>query len=80
MADDPQQKIEAYLNRIRGRLRGLRAEERREILEELRSHLLEKAAVGGMTGRQWMRRWNHLAGPRNWPASTSLMNCWRAPK
>jgi hypothetical protein len=33
MADDPQQKIDAYLNRIRGRLRGLRAEERREILE-----------------------------------------------
>jgi hypothetical protein len=50
MADDPQPKIDAYLNRIRGRLRGLRAEERREILEELRSHLLEKAAVGGMTG------------------------------
>jgi hypothetical protein len=49
MADDPQQKIDVYLNRIRERLRGLRAGERREILEELRSHLLEKAAVGGMT-------------------------------
>jgi hypothetical protein len=50
IAGEAQQKIEAYLNRIRGRLRGLRAEERREILEELRSHLLEKAAAGGMTG------------------------------
>jgi uncharacterized membrane protein len=50
IADEAQQKIEAYLNRIGGRLRGLRAEERQEILEELRSHLLEKAAVGGMTG------------------------------
>jgi hypothetical protein len=50
MADEAQQKIDAYLNRIRGRLRGLRAEERREILEELRSHLLEKAATDGMTG------------------------------
>lgn len=50
MADEAQQKIDAYLNRIRGRLRGLRAEERREILEELRSHLLEKAAAGGTTG------------------------------
>jgi hypothetical protein len=50
MADDPQQKIDAYLNRIRGRLRGLRAEERREILEELRGHIMEKSAAGGMTG------------------------------
>ena len=50
MADEAQQKIDAYLNRIRERLRGLRAEERREILEELRSHLVEKAAAGGMTG------------------------------
>jgi hypothetical protein len=50
MADEAQQKIDAYLNRIRGRLRGLPAEERREILEELRSHLLEKAVAGGMTG------------------------------
>jgi len=50
IAGEAQQRVEAYLNRIRGRLRGLRAEERREILEELRSHLLEKAATGGMTG------------------------------
>ena len=49
MADEAQQKIDVYLNRIRGRLRGLRAEERREILEELRSHLVEKAAAGGMS-------------------------------
>jgi len=49
MADDPQQKIDVYLNRIRERLRGLRAEERHEILEELRGHIMEKAA-GGMTG------------------------------
>jgi len=50
MADDPQQKIDVYLNRIRERLRGLRAEERHEILEELRGHIMEKAAAGGMTG------------------------------
>lgn len=50
MPDDPQQKIDAYLNRIRDRLRGLRAEERREILEELRSHIMEKSTAGGMTG------------------------------
>lgn len=50
MADDPQQKIEVYLHRIRERLRGLRTEERREILEELRSHIMEKSTAGGMTG------------------------------
>lgn len=50
MADDPQQKIEVYLHRIREGLRGLRTEERREILEELRSHIMEKSTAGGMTG------------------------------
>jgi hypothetical protein len=50
MADEAQQKIDAYLNRIRGRLRGLRAEERREIMEELRGHIMEKSAACGMTG------------------------------
>lgn len=49
MADEARQKIDAYLDRMRGRLRGLRADERREILEELRSHLMEKSAADGMT-------------------------------
>jgi hypothetical protein len=50
MADDAQQKIDAYLSRIHGRLRGMRAEEKREILEELRGHIMDKSAAGGMTG------------------------------
>jgi uncharacterized membrane protein len=41
---DSQQRIDAYLGRLRGRLRGVNAEEVREIVEELRSHILDKAA------------------------------------
>jgi hypothetical protein len=44
MTDDAQATIEAYLNRVRGRLRGLSAEDKREILEELHSHIVDKAA------------------------------------
>ena len=40
-----QQKIEAYLGRLRARLRGMNDEEVREIVEELRSHILDKAAL-----------------------------------
>jgi hypothetical protein len=44
MTDDAQATIEAYLNRVRGRLRGLSAEDKREILEELHSHIVDTAA------------------------------------
>jgi Protein of unknown function (DUF1700) len=47
MTDEAQVKIEAYLSRVRGRLRGLGVEEKREILEELRSHIMDKAASSG---------------------------------
>jgi len=47
MASDAEQKIENYLNRIHGRLRGLNREEAREIVAELRSHIMEKAATAG---------------------------------
>jgi hypothetical protein len=46
-AGDAQQKIDDYLNRLRGGLRDLRPQEIREIVEELRSHILDKAAVDG---------------------------------
>ncbi len=45
-----EQKIDAYLNRLRRSLRGLRPEEIREIVEELRSHILDKASTGGEAG------------------------------
>ena len=48
---DGQQKIEGciegYLDRLRRDLRGLSQEEIREIVEELRSHILDKASANG---------------------------------
>ncbi|MGA9528395.1 MAG: DUF1700 domain-containing protein [Terriglobales bacterium] len=40
-----QQRIDGYLNRVRAGLRGLSSDEIREIVEELRGHILDKAAV-----------------------------------
>lgn len=42
-----EQKIDAYLNRLRRSLRGLKTDEIREIIEELRSHVLDKASSNG---------------------------------
>jgi hypothetical protein len=47
MARDAQQKIESYLTRLRGRLRGLNHDDIRDIVEELRSHIVDKAAASG---------------------------------
>jgi hypothetical protein len=44
---DAQQKIETYLGRLRGRLRGANDEEVREIVAELRSHIADKVAASG---------------------------------
>src|ERR1700733_2228845 len=46
-AGDAQHKIEAYLGRLRQLLCGMNAADAREIVEELRSHITEKAAEGG---------------------------------
>lgn len=45
--DDAQQRIEAYLGRLRGRLRGINSEDVREIVGELRSHVMDKVAASG---------------------------------
>ena len=45
MPGDAQQRIEAYLGRLRQRLRGVKDEEVREIVEELRSHIMDKLAT-----------------------------------
>ena len=51
MTTDAQQRIDAYLARLRSHLRGLDPESVRDIVEELRSHILERAAAsGGLTG------------------------------
>lgn len=44
---DAQQKMDAYLIRLRSRLRGIDEHEIREIVEELRSHILDKAEGDG---------------------------------
>lgn len=52
MASEAERRVDGYLQRVRSRLRGLSGEEVREILEELRSHIVEKAAAAGeMTER-----------------------------
>jgi Protein of unknown function (DUF1700) len=47
MEPDTQQRIEAYLSRLRARLRGMNGENTREIVEELRAHIIDKAAASG---------------------------------
>jgi uncharacterized membrane protein len=47
MSADAQQRIEAYLGTLRQRLRGMNDEDAREIVEELRSHITDKAAASG---------------------------------
>jgi hypothetical protein len=46
-AGNAQQRIDAYLGRLRARLRGMKDEDIREIVEELRSHIMDKAAASG---------------------------------
>ncbi|MBZ5615572.1 MAG: DUF1700 domain-containing protein [Acidobacteriia bacterium] len=47
MPGDAQQRIDIYLGRLRQRLRGVKDEEVREIVEELRSHIMDKFAASG---------------------------------
>ncbi|HEV3308708.1 MAG TPA: DUF1700 domain-containing protein [Candidatus Sulfotelmatobacter sp.] len=49
IAGDAQQKVDAYLGRLRQLLRGMNSEDVHEIVEELRSHINEKAAISGQT-------------------------------
>jgi uncharacterized membrane protein len=44
---EAQKRIEAYLGRLRVRLRGMNREDIREIVEELRGHIQEKTEGGG---------------------------------
>jgi HAAS len=47
IADDAQRRIDAYLKQLRKGLRGIGDDDARDIVEELRSHILDKASVGG---------------------------------
>src|SRR5438552_12333088 len=44
MTDDAQRKIEGYLTKLRRNLRGLKDADVRDIVEELRSHIVDKAS------------------------------------
>ncbi len=46
-ADHAQQRIETYLAKLRGRLRGFNDAEVREVVDELRSHITDKLALSG---------------------------------
>jgi hypothetical protein len=46
ITSDAQHRIDAYLTRLRSRLRGIDEQEIREIVEELRSHILDKTGSG----------------------------------
>ena len=46
-AADAQQRIDAYLAKVRSRLRGINEPDIREIVEELRSHILDKTESAG---------------------------------
>lgn len=46
IAGDAQHRIDSYLDRLRRGLRGMNRDEVGEIVEELRSHILDKAASG----------------------------------
>src|SRR5258708_18838008 len=45
VTDDAQQRIEAYLSKLRKCLRGTNADDVRDIVEELRSHIMDKLAA-----------------------------------
>jgi hypothetical protein len=44
---DGQQRMEAYLGKLRARLRGMSEEDIREIVKELRAHITDKATTSG---------------------------------
>jgi len=46
MSEDDSQRIEAYLSKVRRSLRGMKDQDVREIIDELRSHVLDKAPAG----------------------------------
>jgi len=47
ISDDAQNKIDAYLARLRRGLRGMSEQDSREIVEELQSHIADRAASNG---------------------------------
>ena len=71
IAGDAQQRVEAYLGTLRQLLRGMNAEDAREIVEEMRSHLMDRVAASGeATNAGLTRHWPRWAVRKSWPKST----------
>lgn len=49
MVGDSQERVDSYLEKLRRSLTRVNREDAADIIQELRSHILEKAAAGGMT-------------------------------
>lgn len=66
MISDAQRRIELYLSKLRRNLRKLPEEDVRDIVEEMRSHILDKAAAnGGMTPASVDSTLNALGSPED---------------
>lgn len=48
MTEDAQRTIDSYLKQVRKGLRGMADDDARDIIEELRSHILDRAGTGGI--------------------------------
>ena len=48
ITDDAQRTIDSFLKQVRKGLRGMSDDDARDIIEELRSHILDRAATNGM--------------------------------
>jgi hypothetical protein len=81
MPDEAQRRIEAYLRRVRARLRGLNPPDIREIVEELRSHILDQAASGeDVTVAAVDKALVALGTPEELATSTSPTTSWLVRK
>ena len=76
--DEARKKIETYLKQVRERLRGFREDQVREITEELRSHIMERAAVHGELTVVGVNAALEALGSPEEIGSTRSMKCWHA--
>lgn len=69
MASEAQLRIEAYLGKLRQGLRGMKDEDAREIVEELRSHIADKARASGEMTVEGVESVLTALGDPDWLAS-----------
>jgi hypothetical protein len=69
MASEAQLRIEAYLSKLRQGLRGMKDEDPGEIVEELRSHIADKASASGEMTVEGVKEALAALGDPDWLAS-----------